>query len=347
VNRPESLYEYLKAYLMLGGKGPVDGVYLRTLTHDEWQSHFASDADLLEDLKGHSDDLFADGRSVRPTPIDSNAVDQARNTIRHTPGGLPALLYDELKTDYPADGPDALRLDNAAGLALSETLARRGGRSWKTPMSSLYTKKVFDKVSAPTGTAELVTRFTQEGWVLGDDAVSLAHAPELTGQVLDLYESDYISAWDQVVNDLQLPPLSDTEQLKTLLATLSSKEGSPLRGLLQTIDENTHLVAGAPQAGPQPGTRVTEHFASIHALLSGPPGQAPIDAVLDKIAAVARGISSCGPDTGQQSAEQCARQDPASVQALGQEAQTLPAGVGSLVAGIAAAVDRAESAPRP
>ena len=369
VGKPETLYEYLKGYLMLGGKGGRDSMYLRTLTDIEWESHFASDAALVEDLKRHSDSLFESSGSVRPTPIDSNAVDQARNTIRHTPGGLPALMYDELKMDYPADGPDTLRLDNAAGLGLTETLGRRGGRSWKTPMSALYTKKVFDKVAAPLGTADLVTRFAQEGWVLGDSVSSLARAPELAHQMLDLYENGYIVAWDQVVNDLQLPPLDDLEKMKTLLATISSKE-SPLRGLLKTIDENTFLVkpdedasatqgalskaeqavrsqlgkllgSNAPKEGPKRGTRVTEHFAPIHALLSGPPGQARIDAVLEKIAVVARGISSCGPGIGQKSAEQCAKQDPASVKALGQEAKSLPPSVGSLVATIATAVDRA------
>src|SRR5215472_6314166 len=122
VGKPETLYEYLKAYLMLGGKGRPDSVYLKTLTDIEWENHFASDAALVEDLKKHSDSLFESSGSVRPTPIDGDAVDQARNTIRHTPGGLPALMYDELKMDYPADAPGAMRLDNAAGLGLDETL---------------------------------------------------------------------------------------------------------------------------------------------------------------------------------------------------------------------------------
>ncbi|MBV9726264.1 MAG: type VI secretion system membrane subunit TssM, partial [Gammaproteobacteria bacterium] len=343
VGKPETLYEYLKAYLMLGGKGPVDSLYLKTLTDSEWERTYASDATLAEDLKGHSESLFADRASVRPGPIDSNTVDQARNTIRHTPGGLPALMYQELRMDYPPDGSDALRLDNASGLGFNEALARRGGRSWSTPVAGLYTRKVFEKVSAPLGTAELVTRFAQEGWVLGDSVVSLAHAPELTGQMLDLYENDYIGAWEQVINDLQLPPLNNLEKLKGVLATISSKEGSPLRGLLKTIDDNTYLVrpedasasqgalskaeqavrsrlnkilgSNAPKAGPKPGTRVTEHFAPIHALLAGAPGQAPIDAVLDKIAVVAQGINSCGSGIGEKSAEQCAKQDPAAVKA--------------------------------
>jgi type VI secretion system protein ImpL len=101
------------------------------------------------------------------------------------------------------------------------------------------------------------------------------------------------------------------------------------------------LGSNAAKAGPKPGTQVTQHFAPIHALLSGAPGQAPIDAVLDKIAVVAQGINSCGPGIGEKSAEQCAKRDPAAVKALGQDAKGLPPSVGALVATIATAVDRA------
>jgi len=368
---PEKLYEYLKAYLMLGGKGPLDKVQVKTIANHEWEEAYGSNAALVRDLKTHSDRLFEDARGVRPMPVDADAVEQARSTIRHAT--LPVLMYSELRLNYADDTKDALRLDNAAGIGLNQALARRGGRSWSEPMPALYTKKIFDQLfnqPAGLGTAELVRQFAEESWVTGDSALSLTQAPQLTGQVLDLYEKDYIRTWDQVVNDLQLPATTNLEQMKTLLATITSKEGSPLRGLLKTIDENTYLVkpddgaaaapsllskveqaaqsrlgkllgSNAPHTGPKPGTQVTEHFAPIHALVSGAPGQTRIDMVLDKIAVVAQGINSCGSGIGQKSAEQCAKQDPGAVKALSQEARTLPAGVGPLVATIATAVDRA------
>jgi len=363
---PEKLYEYLKAYLMLGGRGPLDKTQLKYMTGLEWNEAYASNAPLAEDLKGHSDRLF-DADSVRPTPVDNNALEQARNTIRNAT--LPALMYGELKMSYAGDTEHALRLDNAAGIGLNRALARRSGRSWSTPMPALYTKTVFGQVSS-LGTMELVARFAGESWVVGDNgAMTLARTPKLTSQLLDLYEKDYIAAWDQVVNDLQLPPLNGMEQMKGLLATIASKEGSPLRGLLKTIDENTFLVkpddaaappsllskveqaaqsrlskllgSNAPKAGPKPGTQVTEHFAPIHELVAGPPGQAHIDAVLDKIAEVAKGVSGCGAGLGEKSTEECVKKDPSAVKALSQEAKTLPAGVGPLVDTIATTVDRA------
>jgi type VI secretion system protein ImpL len=365
---PEKLYEFLKAYLMLGGKGPLDKIHVKAIARLEWQDAYAANPALVEDLSRHSDRLLDGG--VRSIPVDGDAVEQARNTIRHAT--LPVLMYTDLRWDYQSDTQDALRLDNAAGLGLEQALARRSGHSWSDPMPALYTKKVFDQLfNEPlgAGTTQLVMQFLKDSWVIGDSGLTLAQAPQLTNEVRDLYERDYIRAWDEVVDDLQLPATSNLEQMKGVLATLTSKEGSPLRGLLKTVDENTYLVkpedsggtpsmlgkieqatqarlgkllgSNAVKAGPKPGAMVTAHFAAFHKLVSGPPGQTPIDAVLDKVALVAQGISSCGPGIGQKSAEQCAKQDPGPVKALSQEAKELPPGVGPLVASIATTVDRA------
>src|SRR5207248_1849294 len=234
---------------------------------------------LAEDLKGHSARLFA--AEVRPTPVDNDAVEQARSTIRHAT--LAALMYGEMKLDHAGDTQGALRLDNAAGVGLNQALARRGGRSWSTPMPALYTKATFVSVTG-LGIKELALQFAREGWVVGESTASaIVRTPQLETQVLDLYERDYIAAWDQV----------------------------------------------------------TEHFAPIHDLVAGAPGQAKIDLVLDKIAEVAKGVSGCGGGLGEKSAEECMKKDPTAVKALSQEAKTLPPAVGTLVDSLATAVDRA------
>ena len=360
---PEKLYEYLKAYLMLAGKGPVDGAELKAVADHEWDEVYAANPALAEDLKGHSARLFA--AEVRPTPVDNDAVEQARSTIRHAT--LAALMYGEMKLDHAGDTQGALRLDNAAGVGLNQALARRGGRSWSTPMPALYTKATFVSVTG-LGIKELALQFAREGWVVGESTASaIVRTPQLETQVLDLYERDYIAAWDQVINDLQLPPMDQMDRMKNVIMTLASKEGSPLRGLLKTIDENTFLVkpddgaapsmmekaqqaitsrinkliGGTAKAGPKPGSQVTEHFAPIHDLVAGAPGQAKIDVVLDKIAEVAKGVSGCGGGLGEKSAEECMKKDPTAVKALSQEAKTLPPAVATLVDSLATAVDRA------
>src|SRR5207302_4242903 len=239
VAEPEKLYEYLKAYLMLGDPSRLDKAQLQFMTDLEWTTAYGSNPALSEALKPHSHRLLGTEASLRPIALDAMVVGQARSTIRHA--SIPRLMYGELKMSYAGDSERALRLDREAGLGLDRALARRSGRLWSEPVAALYTKKIFDEISG-LGTVELVARFTRENWVLGDDSISLVNTPQLTTQLLDLYERDYIAAWDGVVNDLQLPPLKGFDQMRETLAIIASEKASPLRGLLQTIDANTYLV---------------------------------------------------------------------------------------------------------
>ncbi len=119
---------------------------------------------------------------------------------------------------------------------------------------------------------------------------------KLAADVLDLYEADYIATWDGVLQDLEPVPFSESADAMTTLAILSAPT-SPLRGLLQTVDDNTFLVkppdAAAPVPGAMaaaqqtlgklfaqgkaaagvptttPGTRTTAHFNQIHQLMAG------------------------------------------------------------------------------
>src|SRR5437660_2995192 len=352
---------------MLGDPSRLDKAQLQFMTDLEWTAAYGSNPALSEALKTHSHRLLGTEASLRPIALDAMVVGQARSTIRHA--SIPRLMYGELKMSYAGDNERALRLDREAGLGLDRALARRSGRLWSEPVAALYTKKIFDEISG-LGTVELVARFTRENWVLGDDSISLVNTPQLTTQLLDLYERDYIAAWDGVVNDLQLPPLKGFDQMRETLAIIASEKASPLRGLLQTIDANTYLVKpdDAPAAqgmlsqaqkamqdrlakllgsvgvksGPKPGMQVTEHFAPIHALISAPPGQqARIDLVLQKIGQVKQQVDACGEGLGEKSAEECVKRDPGPVKTLSQEARTLPPAIAPLIETIANSVDRA------
>jgi type VI secretion system protein ImpL len=362
---PEKLYEYLKAYLMFGDPRRLDKAQLQFMTDLEWTEAYGANPALAQSLKTHSHRLLESEELLPPVPLDNAVVEQARSTIRHA--SIPRLMYGELKLSYASDTEHGIRLDREAGLGLDRVLARRSGRSWSDPVPALYTKKTFNEISG-LGTVELVARFARENWVIGDDSVSLASTPQLTAQLLDIYEKDYIAAWDAVLNDLRLPPLKGITQMSDTLAIISSREASPFRGLLQTIDENTYLVKPADDksadslasraqkavqdrlgkllgnntnTGPKPGTQVTEHFAPLHALLAGPPGAARIDGVLQKVAQVQQQLNTCGGDLGQKSPEECVKRDPGPVKTLSQEARTLPDSVGPIIEAIASAVDRA------
>ena len=132
-------------------------------------------------------------------------------------------------------------------------------------------------------------------------------------QVTDLYERNYINAWNELLNDLAIVPFSTVEQYREALGILGGPT-SPLRRVLSLVAEHTSFVQPAarrrrrprtaPQSGNlagsrrtrsegpsrrrsrarracQPGRSSRERFQPIHQLMAGAP--APIDGVLDLV----------------------------------------------------------------
>jgi type VI secretion system protein ImpL len=153
--------------------------------------------------------------------------------------------------------------------------------------------------------------------------------------VLTLYEDDYIRQWKDLIQDIEtVPSMQDTQ----LLGILAANPGSPLRGLLKAIDENTYLAGPSDKPEPTgaiasakrmlgnavkqgqaavgmpvtvPGTRTTAEFRPIHQLMAGEAGGAPIDRILGDLQAINQALLKVGTGVGQTS-----RADPNATQQL-------------------------------
>ena len=357
---PDKLYEYLKAYLMLGLPEHLDKTQLGFLIDLDWQDRFASAPDLRESLLVHFRSLMEGEAQLRRVTLDDTLVTQARNTIRQA--SLAKLMYSRVRLNYAGDTANALRLDVLAGLGSERVFARKSGTSLSTPVPALYTRKVFDQV-AGLGTAELVKQFMQDGWVLGDDSGSLTGSTRLAFEVIDVYEQDYIRAWDAILNDITLLEFKTLTQANEALAILTAPT-SPLRGLLQTVEANTNLTRSSADAAKpgavsaavkatqdrlekllgagrraiggeaaKPGSRVTAHFAPIHKLVAGAPGSAPIDRVLAQLGQVQQQMRAVGGGLGETNPlDALVRSGQGdALKSLQQEAKMLPAPIDALV----------------
>ena len=358
---PDQLYEYLKAYLMLGQPEHLDKAQLTAIVDLEFTRAYPSDPDVRQGLLKHFGALLDGEDKLRALPTDQMLVDQARNAIRQA--SVARLMYSRLKLNYAGDTEHALRLDVAAGLGADQVFQRKSGASLSDPVPSLYTRTVFKEV-VTTGTVELVKQFIADSWVLGGgDTGALRQSAQLSKDVIDIYEKDYIAQWDKILGDLQLRSFPTVEATTTSLGILGAPT-SPLRGFLQTVDTNTHLVPGpgeAPQgavastqqalsdrlrklinAGSQaagvapsapPGTAVTEHFATLHQSLAGPQGAAPIDRVLSTIGQLQQQLLSVGNAAGERSPLEVIAQSGRGdlVKSLQSQAGLLPPVVGELI----------------
>jgi len=357
---PDQLYEYLKAYLMLGQPGHLDKAQLTAIVDLELSRAYPTDPDARQGLLKHFRALLDNEGQLRTLPIDQLLVDQARAAIRQA--SVARLMYSRLKLNYAGDTEHTLRLDVAAGLGADQVFQRKSGASLADPVPSLYTKPIFKEVVS-TGTAELVKQFIADAWVLGADSGALKQSAQLGKDVLDLYEKDYAAQWDRILTDVQLKSFPTVEATTTALGILGAPT-SPLRGFLTTVDTHTHLVPGpgeAPQgavanaqqgltdrlrklmnAGSQavgvtpaapPGTQVTEHFATLHQSLAGPPGAAPVDRVLTTITQIQQQLLSVGSAAGERSPLDAIAQSGRGdlVKSLQSQTGLLPPAVGALI----------------
>ena len=363
VAAPDRLYEYLKGYLMLGDASHRDTEHLKLLVDAELRRMYPTDEGTRQRAAAHFDQLLASKNSLSSISLSSELVSQGRNAL--STASLPVLMYDRLKLNYAKDAKHALRLDLAAGPGADQVLIRQSGAPLSDPVPALYTRDIFREVNT-TGKYELIKDFTEDSWVFGHGVLDLRNSGTHTYEMLSLYEQDYIRVWDAVLQDVKVRPTADSRSLTDLLGVLSSP-ASPLKGYLAAVATNTDLlkpaadpaaasnplsaagaalaaksaqltsVLGAPPPGAdEPGTAVSKHFESIRTLMSGPPGAAPIDAVLATLAQTHKQLQGMGGGLGGVSAlDSLAKSGQAdALQSLQQQAKLLPPPVGTLVAQI-------------
>jgi type VI secretion system protein ImpL len=347
---PDKLYEYLKAYLMLGMPDHLDRDQLGFISRFEWQREFGNDPATLERVTKHFDALIADEDRVQPVKLDDEIVERARNSLKQA--SLPVLMYSRLKLTYADDTADSIDIGREIGLGGDTVFVRKSGRSLSEPMPGLYTKAAFKQISL-TGQLELVRGFVADNWVFGGDIADAARSPQLMSQFMKLYEDDYINTWDALMKDLTLRSTTSTQDAAQLWGLLGAPT-SPLRRLLEVVTANTMLVEpqqkpgaadkaksaltstlgkvfGSPQQGAAaapPGTRTTKHFESIHKLVTGTP--APIDLTLQKFASIQGVLAEVNALGGPPPLETASRLSMA-IKDLETHAKTLPGPVDGLV----------------
>jgi type VI secretion system protein ImpL len=364
VATPDRLYEYLKGYLMLADASHRDAEHLRFLTDVELRRMYPGDQSTRDRLDAHLAQLLSDAGGLSTVQTNAELVEQARYALRTA--SLPVLMYSRLKLQYAGDSKRALRLDLAAGPGADQVLARASGAALSDPIPALYTRDVFREVNG-AGKFDLMKQFAQDSWVFGDGLLDLRNSGALTYEMLGLYEQDYIHQWDAVLQDVKVRPTPDSRSLTELLAVLSSP-ASPLKGYLSAVANNTDLlkpadaaapanpaqkaesalstkaaqlatVLGAPPPGAdEPGTAVSKHFEPIRLLMQGPPGAAPIDALLASLAQTHKQLQSMGAGLGDVSAlDALVKSGQAdALQSLQQQAKQLPGPVGAMVSQIGA-----------
>jgi type VI secretion system protein ImpL len=356
---PDTLYEYLKGYLMLGDADHFRKEHITTLIEAELTSAYAASPDTAMRLLQHFRALVENEDNLRELQLDQARIAQARTSIRQA--SIAQIIYSVIRSSYSNDTARAIRLDEAAGIGAVEVLRRKSGRPLSDAVPALYTKAVFEEVTGKSA-AELVKQYNEDYWVWGEARPAIGADSQVAAQVLQVYEKDYIDVWDAVLADFDVS--FQSQRAADALAILAAPT-SPLRGLLKTVADQTTLVKPtAPVAQPGtldtlkdrlgrvvnrgkeaigistvvPGSQVTAHFARVQALVAGDAGNAPIDRVLGKLQQLQQQLSPVGGGTlgGRGAIEAVASAGSGElVKSIRQDAATLPPAVGDIVDSIA------------
>jgi type VI secretion system protein ImpL len=362
---PQKLYVYFKGYVMLSEPKHLDKEYLGLLADQEWKRGGGDAAVAGAAAAQHFHALLENRSTLRKFPIDGTLVGQARNSLPRSL--MPRILYEDIKREAAAD--PGLRIDQLSGLDVERVFTRKSGVPLSTPMPRLYTRDQFKQITVKTR-AEMVQLLAKDAWIWGDNAASaLSNAGALFSNVADLYEADYIRAWDGLLDDLEVVHFATLGQANEALRILTSG-ASPLRGFLTVVATNTTLVemptGGAPKGvlgqstqqakdafsrvfkpiqesvgmpTTEPGSRVTAHFQWVRQFVAGEAGKAQVDSILNAVSEIQRQIDTLGPDVAGKSALVMLT-DPtfrALTQSLQQRAEPLPPAVRRIVNEIAEA----------
>ena len=93
---------------------------------------------------------------------------------------------------------------------LNRSCDARAASSLSEPVPALYGRAVFKELTS-RDLPGLVKRFSDERWVWGDSGLNTGDTAKLATDVTGIYEQDYISAWDDILNDLELVPFSSVQ----------------------------------------------------------------------------------------------------------------------------------------
>jgi type VI secretion system protein ImpL len=345
---PILLFLYLKAYLMLDQPEHLDKQYLGAIAAREWASAYKDNPQAGEDLSRHFAKLLEYEGQLRRIPADAVLVEKARRTL--PADAVPRLIYSQIKDAYGRDTTNVVRLDSLGG---DRVFKRKSGTKLSEPISALFSKEGFNQVVSKDAD-DLEGQFAADRWVWGESSLSPMASARLKNAVVDLYESDYIATWEGVLNDIDLSASSGSAEAARVLRSLSGTT-SPFRELLKLVDKHTYLVAtdkptdvigkmqkpvteflkkGQKAIGitaATPGARVTARFASIHQLMAGEPGKAPIDAILAQLQQIGDKLQPLDQIGGPDKVATLAQVGQLSEQ-LKQDAAALPKPVGRIVA---------------
>jgi len=241
MNNPDFLYESLKIYLMLGQQGPMNTSLVKEWMELDWSVAFQGSArdQLRSSLTQHLDALL--DAPLDQIGLNGPLVEQIQGLLSEMP--LAQRVYNSIVSSPRAKSLPQWRLTDIGGPAISRVIVRSSGKPLSDGIEGIFTYDGFNNVflDEALGVAQ---RLQSESWVLGERGEAEQSETALIAMsrdVLDLYYTDYISRYDQILGDIDIIPMESLSHAVEVTNVLSGPT-SPLVNILQAVSSETKLT---------------------------------------------------------------------------------------------------------
>ena len=241
LNNPDFLFEALKVYMMLGLQGPMNENLVTEWMRADWARTYPGEgnAKLREALMDHLTAMI--NQPMREIGLHGPMVTQIQTLLAEKP--VSQRIYSSIVNSPPAKALPAWRILEEGGPLTSRVIIRPSGAPLSEGVEGIFTKNGFYNVFLPAA-LDVAQQLKSENWVLGERGEDLSDPNALTRiarDVLDLYYTDYIDAYESVLGDIDIKPMGAVSEVVDTLNVLSGPN-SPVAKLLKSVENQTRLT---------------------------------------------------------------------------------------------------------
>jgi type VI secretion system protein ImpL len=275
--QPDSLYEALKAYLMMYEPARFEATSLKQHIEADWEGRLGREISVEQRaaLSGHLDALLERGATVSPLPRDQALIDATRMRLAAVP--LQQRVYNRLRQRGLGGEFREVTVAEAGGPNAQLVFVRASGLPLTKGVPGLFTYDGYHKGFQKVVGEVTKTLAEEQGWVLGIEApppqVTAQTAGQAAGQaataagdalfgssrlvddVRRLYLNEYRDTWRAYIADVRLQPLTSMAQAIEKTRFLAGPD-TPLVPMLKRFSKETTLLAPQPGAAGIAGSLV-------------------------------------------------------------------------------------------
>lgn len=235
---PVQLYAALKAYLMLGDLKNFEAKYVAdTLTQLIPALNKQANSHLISHIQA------ASSQTSNQLKLNNDVIVKVRTLLTRLPNHELALVILKNKNNDNSTGEVNLNTQFNNQAVFVNNLSSGS-------ISALFTAKKFSAVFSQE-IAVAANETLRGNWVIGNPEVMPNEATinELVQSIQSRYITNYVGAWEGLLNNLKLVTPTSLAQTDVMITNLTSSS-SPLLQLLQTIKQNTSyepIVESSPK----------------------------------------------------------------------------------------------------